>query len=48
MSGVQGESFGINDECYKVSKAVLLEWFNSELELSLNKLEQLGTGSVYC
>ena len=48
MSGVQGESFGINDECYKVSKNVLLEWFNTELQLTLTKLEQCGTGAVYC
>ena len=48
MSGVQGESFGINDECYKVSKQVLLEFFNTELELSLTKIEQCGTGAVYC
>jgi len=48
MSGVQGESFGINDECYKVSKNVLLDWFNTDFCLSLNKIEQLGTGAVYC
>lgn len=48
MSGVAGESFGINDECYKVSKPVLLEFFNTELQLSLTKIEQAGTGAVYC
>jgi len=48
MSGVAGESFGINDECYKVSKPVLLEFFNTELQLNLTKIEQCGTGAVYC
>ena len=48
MSGVQGEAFGINDECYKVSKPVLLDFFNSELQLNITKIEQLGTGAVYC
>ena len=48
MSGVAGESFGINDECYKVSKGELLEFFNSNLELGLTKIEQCGTGAVYC
>lgn len=48
MSNVAGESFGINDECYKVSKPVLLDFFNTELQLSITKIEQLGTGSVYC
>lgn len=48
MSGVQGEAFGINDECYKVSKPVLLEFFNTELALNVTKIEQCGTGAVYC
>ena len=48
MSNIAGESFGINDECYKVSKGVLLEWMNTDFQLSLSKLEQLGTGAVYC
>jgi len=31
MAGVQGESFGINDECYKVGKTEILGWMNDEL-----------------
>ena len=48
MSNIAGESFGINDECYKVSKTVLLSWMNEDFQLNLNKIEQLGTGAVYC
>jgi RP/EB family microtubule-associated protein len=45
---VQGESFGINDECYKVGRTELLTFFNEHLELQLSKIEQCGTGAVYC
>ena len=48
MAGVQGESFGINDECYKVGKVELLSFFNEHLDLNLTKIEQCGTGAVYC
>jgi len=48
MSNVAGESFGINDECYKVSKGVILAWMNEDFQLALSKIEQLGTGAVYC
>ena len=31
-----------------MSKPVLLDFFNSELQLGLTKIEQCGTGAVYC
>jgi len=48
MSGAQGESFGINDECYKVGRSEILGWMNEDFQLNLSKIEQCGTGAVYC
>lgn len=48
MSGVQGESFGINSDAYHVPKGVLLDWMNQAFDLQLSKIEQCATGAVYC
>lgn len=42
------ESLGIMSEAYRVSRREILEWINNILELSVEKIEQLGTAAVYC
>ena len=51
----QKESFGMMDEGYFVPRTQILDWLNSLLnvsskliQLSLTKIEQLGSGAVYC
>ena len=48
MSDVKGESFGILNAAYGVGRQALLEWMNDLLCLQLTKIEQCGTGAVYC
>lgn len=31
-----------------ISRGELLNWVNDMLKLSLNKVEQLGTGAIFC
>ena len=31
-----------------VPKSEILNWINNTLQLNLTKIEQLGTGAVYC
>lgn len=42
------ESFGIMDPAYFVSKNEILKWVNQLLKLNIEKIENLGTGAVYC
>jgi len=42
------DSIGIMDGAYFISKSELLSWINDLLKLNLTKIEQLGTGAVYC
>lgn len=51
----QKESFGIMDEGYFVPRTEIIDWINNLLnviiyiaQLNLNKIEQLGSGAVYC
>ena len=37
MSGVQGESFGINSDAYHVPKGVILDWMNQTFDVSTLK-----------
>ncbi|KRX03755.1 Calponin homology domain [Pseudocohnilembus persalinus] len=42
------EAFGIMDQAYFVGKKDILNWVNNLLQLNLEKVEQLGTGSAWC
>jgi RP/EB family microtubule-associated protein len=42
------DTIGIMEGAFFVSKPELLSWINSTLSLNLTKVEQLGTGAVYC
>ena len=39
---------GILNPAYRVSRTDILQWTNDSLQLDLHKIEQLGTGAVYC
>ncbi|KAL4500671.1 hypothetical protein ABPG72_003095 [Tetrahymena utriculariae] len=41
-------SIGIMEGAFFVPKSEILNWINTLLQLNLTKIEQLGTGSVYC
>jgi len=36
------------DEGYFVPRTEILNWVNELLNLNINKIEQLGSGSIYC
>lgn len=42
------ESFGMMDSGYFVSKTEILNWINNTLSLSIDKIESLGSGAIYC
>lgn len=42
------EAFGIMDSAYFVNKNDILKWINTTLKLQIEKIDQLGAGSVYC
>lgn len=42
------QSIGMMEGAFFVPKGDLLNWVNTLLELSVQKIEQLGSGAVYC
>lgn len=42
------DTFGMMDTAYFTSKSVILEWLNTTLKLNVTKIEQAGTGAIYC
>jgi len=42
------DSIGMMNKAYAVPRGEVLAWINDLLSLSLTKIEQCGTGSVYC
>ena len=47
MSSEQ-QAIGIMEGAFFVPKGDLMNWVNSLLELEITRIEQLGTGAVYC
>lgn len=45
---MSGDSIGMMEGAFFVSKGVILEWMNDFFGLSLTKIEQCATGAVYC
>ncbi|KRX01887.1 Calponin homology domain [Pseudocohnilembus persalinus] len=42
------QSIGMMEGAFFVSKGEIFNWVNSLLKINVNKIEQLGTGAVYC
>jgi len=42
------EVIGMMEGAFFVSRGELIQWINKTFELNVTKIEQLGTGSVYC
>jgi len=42
------DSIGMMNKAYAVPRGEVLQWLNDLLSLTLSKIEQLGTGAVYC
>jgi RP/EB family microtubule-associated protein len=45
---MSGDSIGMMEGAFFVSRTDILEWLNDLLQLSLTKVEQCATGAVYC
>ena len=45
---MSGDTIGMMEGAFFVSKGVILDWLNDLLDLQLTKIEQCATGSVYC
>ena len=45
---MSGDTIGMMEGAFFVSKGVILDWLNELLDLQLTKIEQCATGSVYC
>ena len=48
MSNEQQQAIGMMEGAFFVPKGDLMAWVNSMLDLEITKIEQLGTGAVYC
>lgn len=42
------DTFGMMDNAYFTSKNEILKWLNNTLKLNVSKIEQAGTGAIYC
>lgn len=42
------DTIGMMNKAYTVPRHEILSWLNEQFDLSLTKIEQLGTGAVYC
>ena len=42
------DSIGMMNKAYAVPRGEILSWLNDLLNINLSKIEQLGTGAVYC
>jgi RP/EB family microtubule-associated protein len=45
---MSGDSIGMMEGAFFVSRSDILDWLNDLLGLSLTKVEQCATGAVYC
>ena len=43
-----GDSIGMMEGAFFVSRSEILDWINSLLDLQLTKVEQCASASVYC